>query len=82
MGDTDAWVDREKDGCVKSRSVLKDFNRDQKRTQPEMSALTPSALSLETMLAVSSHDRNNDPEDDHIVIAIYLQTAYLRADID
>ena len=30
------WVDREKDGRVKSRLVLQDFNRSQERTQPEM----------------------------------------------
>ena len=30
------WVDREKDGRVKSRLVLKDYNRSQGRTQPEM----------------------------------------------
>ena len=29
------WVDREKDGRVKSRLVLKDYNRCQERTQPE-----------------------------------------------
>ena len=28
------WVDREKDGRVKSRLVLKDYNRCQGRTQP------------------------------------------------
>ena len=30
------WVDREKDGRVKSKLVLKDYNRCQGRTQPEM----------------------------------------------
>ena len=30
------WVDREKDGRVKSRLVLKDYNRCHVRTQPEM----------------------------------------------
>ena len=30
------WVDRDKDGCVKSRLVLKEFNRSQVRTKPEM----------------------------------------------
>ena len=54
------WVDREKDGRVKSRLVLKDYNRCQGRTQPEMFSPTPSTLSLKTMLAASSHDRNND----------------------
>ena len=53
------WVDREKDGRVKSRLVLKDYNRCQVRTQPEMFSPTPSTLSLKTMLAASSHDRNN-----------------------
>ena len=49
------WVDRETDGCVKSRLVMKDFNRDQGHTQPEMFAPAPSTLSLKK-LAVSSHD--------------------------
>ena len=44
------WVDREKDGKVKSRLVLKDYNRCQGRTQPEMFSPTPSTLSLKTML--------------------------------
>ena len=59
-------MDREKDGRVKSRLVLKDYNRCQGRTQPEMFSPTPSTLSLKTMLAASSHDRNNDPESNHI----------------
>ena len=61
-------VDREKDGRVKSWLVLKDYNRCQGRTQPEMLSPTPSTFSLKTMLAASSHDRNNDPESDHITI--------------
>ena len=55
------WVDREKDGRVKSRLVLKNYHRCQERTQPEMFSPTPSTLSLKTMLAVNSHDRNSDP---------------------
>ena len=47
------WVDREKDGRVTSRLVLKDYNRCQERTQPEMFSPTPSTLSLKTMLAAS-----------------------------
>ena len=39
------WVDREKDGRVKSRLVLKDYNRCQGRTQPGMFSPTPSTLS-------------------------------------
>ena len=39
------WVDREKDGRVKSRLVLKDYNRCQGATQPEMFSPTPSTLS-------------------------------------
>ena len=35
------WVDREKDGGVKSRLDLKDFKRRQGRTQPEMFSPTP-----------------------------------------
>ena len=62
------WVDREQDGCVKSSLVLKDFHRDQGRTQPEMFAPTPSTLSLKTILAVSSHDRTNHPGCDYIAI--------------
>ena len=35
------------------------------------------------MLAVSSHDRNNDPaEGDYIATAIYVRTTFLHADID
>ena len=74
------WVDREKDGKVKSRLVLKDYNRCQGRTQPEMFSPTPSTLSLKTMLAASS--RNNDPESNHITISIDVHTAFLHADVD
>ena len=76
------WVDREKDGCVKSRLVLKDFIHDQGRMQTKTFAPTPSTLSLETMLATSSHNRNNHPEDDYIAIAMDVHTAILHADID
>ena len=76
------WVDREKDGKVKSRLVLKDYNRCQGRTQPEMFSPTPSTLSLKTMLAASSHDRNNDPESNHITVSIDVHTAFLHADVD
>ena len=34
------------------------------------------------MLAASSHDRNNDPESNHITISIDVQTASLHADVD
>ena len=43
---------------------------------------TPSTLSLKTMLAASSHDRNNDPESNHITISIDVHTAFLHADVD
>ena len=76
------WVDREKDGRVKSRLVLKDYNRCQGRTQPEMFSPTPSTLSLKTMLAASSHDRNDDPESNHITVSIDVHTAFLHADVD
>ena len=76
------WVDREKDGCVKSRLALKDFNRSQGRTQPEMFSPTPSTLSLTTMLVASSHDRNKHPECDHITVAIDVHTAFLHAVVD
>ena len=76
------WVDREKDRRVKSRLVLKDYNQCQERTQPEMFSPTPSTLSLKTMLAASSHDRNSDPESDHITIAIDVHTGFLHADVD
>ena len=76
------WVDREKDGKVKSRLVLKDYNRCQGRTQLEMFSPTPSTLSLKTMLAASSHDRNNDPESNHITVSIDVHTAFLHADVD
>ena len=76
------WVDREKDGCVKSGLVLKDFIHDQGRMQTETFVPTPSTPSLQTMLATSSHDRNYHPEDDYIAIAIDVHTAILHADID
>ena len=76
------WVDREKGGRVKSRLVLKDYNRCQARTQPEMFSPTPSTLSVKTMLAASSHDRNNDPESNHITVSIDVHTAFLHADVD
>ena len=76
------WVDREKDGRVKSRFVLKDYNRCQGRTQPEMFSPTPSTLSLKTMLGTSSHDRNSDPESDHITVAIDVHTAFLHANVN
>ena len=76
------WVDREKDGRVKSRLVLKDYNRCQGRTQPEMFSPTPSTLSLQTMLAASSHDRNNDPESNHTTVSIDVHTAFLHTDVD
>ena len=76
------WVDREKDWRATSRLVLKDCNRCQGRTQPEMFSPTPSTLSLKMMLASSSHDRNSDPESDHITIAIDVHTAFLHADVD
>ena len=43
---------------------------------------TPSTLSLKTMLAASSHDRNNDPESNHITVSIDVHTAFLHADVD
>ena len=43
---------------------------------------TPSTLSLKTMLAASSHDRDSDPESDHITVAIDVHTAFLHADVD
>ena len=52
------------------------------RTQPEMFSPTPSTLSLKTMLAVSSQDRNSDLESDHITVAIDVHTAFLHADVD
>ena len=76
------WADREKDGRVKSRLVLKDYNRCQRRTQLEMFSPTPSTLSLKTMLVASSHDRKKDPESNHITVSIYVHTALLHADVD
>ena len=76
------WVDREKDGRVKSRLVLKDYNRCQERTQREMFSPTPMTLSLSTMLAASSYDRNSHPEREHITVAIDVHTAFLHADVD
>ena len=34
------------------------------------------------MLAASSHDRNNDPESNHITVAVDVRTAFLHADVD
>ena len=76
------WVDREKDGLVKSRLVLKDCNRCLGATQPEMFPPTQSTLSLKTMLAASSHDRISHPERQHITIAIDVHTVFLDADVD
>ena len=76
------WVDRERDGRVKSRLVLRKYNRCQPRTQSKMFSPTPSTLSLKTMLAASSHDRNNHPECDDITHAVDVHTAFLHADVD
>ena len=65
---------------MKSSFVLKDYNRCQGRTQPEMFSPTPSTLALKTMLAVSSHDKN-DPESNHITFSIDVHTAFLHADV-
>ena len=67
---------------MKSRLVFKDCNRCQGRTQPEMFSPTPSTLSLKTVLAASSHNRNSDPGPDHITMAIDVPTAFLHADVD
>ena len=67
---------------AKSRLVLKDFNGNHGRAQPEMFVPTPSTLSLKTLLAVSSHDRNNHPECDHITVANDVDTAFLHGDVD
>ena len=61
---------------------MKDYNRCQGRTQPEMFSPTPSTPSLKTILAASSHDRNNDPESNHITVSIDVHTAFLHADVD
>ena len=34
------------------------------------------------MLAASSHDRNNDPESNHITVSTDVHTAFLHADVD
>ena len=74
------WVDLERDGCAKSRLVLKDINHCHGRMLTEMFAPTPSTLSLKTMLDTSSHDRNNHFEDDYVAIAIDVHTAFMHAD--
>ena len=61
---------------------MKDYSRCQGRTQPEMFSPTPSTLSLKTMLAASSRDRNNDSESNHITVSIDVHTAFLHADVD
>ena len=73
------WVDREKDGCVKSRLVLKDINHSHGRMQTEMFAPTPF---IYTVLKTMLDDRNNHLEDDYVAIAIDVHTAFLHADID
>ena len=67
---------------MKSRLVFTEINHSHGRMQTEMFAPTPSTLSLKTMLATISHDRNNHPEDDRVAIAIDVHTAFLHADID
>ena len=67
---------------MKSRLVLKDISHFHGRMQTETFAPTPSTLSLKTMLATSSHDQNNHPEDDYVTIANDVHTAFLHADID
>ena len=76
------WVDREQDGCVKSSLVLKDFHRDQGRTQPEMFAPTPSTLSLKTMLAGTRMIETITQAVTTSQLAIDAHTAFLHADID
>ena len=49
---------------------------------PARDVLTPSTLSLETMLAASSHDRNSHPEHEHVTLATDVLTAFLRVDVD
>ena len=61
---------------------MKDYNPCQGRTQPEMFSPRTSTLSLKTMLAASSHDRNNDPESNHITVSIDVHTAFLHADVN
>ena len=34
------------------------------------------------MLDASSHDRNSDPESNHITVSIDVHTAFLHADVD
>ena len=67
---------------MKSRLVLKGYNRCQGATQPEICSPTPSTLSLKTMLGASSHDRNSHPEREHITIAFDVHTTFLHADVD
>ena len=76
------WVDREKDGRVKSRFVLRTTIGVRGAHSPRCFSPTPSTLSLKTMLAASSHDRNSDPESDHIKIAIDVHTAFLHTAVD
>ena len=44
--------------------------------------LTNTIDTVKTMLAASSHDRNNHPECDHVTIAMDVHTAFLHADVD
>ena len=75
-------VDREKDGRVKPRLVLKDYNDVRSAHSPRCFHQHRGHCPLETMLAASSHDRNSDPESDHITIAIDVDTPFLHAGVD
>ena len=76
------WVDREKDGRMQSRLVLGDHNRCQGAHSPRCFHQHRRHLSLKTMLAASSHDRNSDLESDLLTVSIDIHTTFLHADVD
>ena len=70
------WV-RSRDGRVCEVQADSERLQSKQRAHPARDLFTtPSTVSLQTMLAVSSHDRNNHPECDHITIEIDSHTAF------
>ena len=77
------WVDREKDRRLKSRLVLKDHNRCQERTQPEMFSPTPSTLSLKNDAGwLRAHTTETTIQNQTTSQLQLTYTAFLHADVD
>ena len=75
------WSDREKDGSVKSRLVLKSFNHDRGPTHTDMLAPTPSHPT-ENNVGQQLVQKNRHHDRDYIAVATGVHTAFLHADID